>query len=429
MTLEDIVLPPRPDGQVNVWGSNLTFAEDLYGRLGARVLDLVSQRMKIQIVWLKHPERIGEIALHAGLESAALRLGLRPRRVRYCIQRGYPVANAFWDECIRRMLPVRDWLWPIVQVTEQHIAGGFRTRPQWLQSGHSIHSSRDRSGLLERVGPPPSLFEQGEIDAGLDWLRSVGWREGERFVCLLVRDEEFLTTFGGGPGSHLERAKRNSFRDSDVATYVPAAEWLADQGVWVLRMGKTMAKPMPSSHPRIVDYAFREDRSDFLDVWLFANCNLCITTGTGPDTIADVFRRPLLVVNYLPAAYLFSWSSAVTAPGPLVWSDSGRRLSIEELLAADWFHSEDYAEHGVEIRSLDASTLLGIVQEAWGLLTGDWVDALGDARRNQVAWAALEAHPKYANWHGHRHPDARFSSVWLRQLEDELTEHDRPKNA
>ena len=45
-------------------------------------------------------------------------------------------------------------------------------------------------------------------------------------------------------------------------------EWLADQGVWVLRMGKIMERPIPTEHPRIVDYAFEPNKSDFLDIWL-----------------------------------------------------------------------------------------------------------------------------------------------------------------
>ncbi len=75
-----------PDGQVNVWGGcALKPAERAFGRLGAAFLDSVSRLVDVRIVWLKNPERIGEIALHAGLELAALRMGLRPRLTRYCL--------------------------------------------------------------------------------------------------------------------------------------------------------------------------------------------------------------------------------------------------------------------------------------------------------------------------------------------------------
>ena len=275
-------------------------------------------------------------------------------------------------------------------------------------------------------------FTDDESRRAENWLESVGWQRGEPFVCLLVRDSAFLATepslhsvYKGGGSA---RWSYHDYRDSDIATYLPAVEWLANQGVWVFRMGKVMAKPLEMDNERVVDYAFREDRSDFLDVWLFANCDLCISTGTGPDMIADVYRRPLLTVNLLPAISLSSWSNAVTAPKPLVWSETGRRLSVEELLSATWLRGELYAEHGIEIRDLDAETIRGIVQEAWGRLKGDWTEAPEDGRRNRAAWQALESHPEYANWHGYRHPRARFSSVWLRQLEAELATHTPPEH-
>ncbi len=412
-----------PDGQVNVWGGALKPAERAFGRLGAAFLDAVSRLVEVRIVWLKHPERIGEIALHAGLEHAALRMGLRPRLTRYCIQRDYPIANTFWDECMRRMLPVQDWLWPIVQVTEQRIDEARRGRPRWLVRAHGVHqglASRDLTGVLERAGAPPNIFRREEIEAGFDWLRSLGWRAGDKVVCLLVRDAEYLTTSGTGPGpgSGATRLERNSYRDSDIATYLPAAEWLADRGVWVLRMGKAMKARMGSQHPRVIDYAFRDDRSDFLDVWLFATCDLCISTGTGPDMISDVYRRPLLAVNYLPTLSLWSWSNAITAPKPIVWRGSGRRLSIEELVAAMFFYSDQYVQHGIEVRELDADLLRDIVEEAWLRREGNWLDQMDDVRRNVAAWEALEAHPEYEKYHGYHHPAARLSSVWLRRLED-----------
>jgi putative glycosyltransferase (TIGR04372 family) len=320
------------------------------------------------------------------------------------------------------MLPVRGWLWPIVQVTEQRIDEARRLRPRWLVPAHGVHQgffSRDLTGLLERAGSPTGIFRPEEIEAGFGWLRSLGWSDGDKVVCLLVRDSEYLDSFGGGPGSQSARRRRNSYRDSDIATYVPAAEWLADQGVWVLRMGKVMKDPMESQHPRVIDYAFRDDRSDFLDVWLFANCDLCISTVTGADMISDVYRRPLLALNVLPAMHLWSWSNTVAAPKPLAWKDSGRRLSIEELVGANFYFSQEYAEQGIEIRELDADVLKDIVQEAWLRVDGSWSDEPDDVYRTAAAWAVLEAHPDYSRHHGYRHPAARFSSVWLRHVAEQ----------
>jgi hypothetical protein len=136
--------------------------------------------------------------------------------------------------------------------------------------------------------------------------------------------------------------------------------------------------------------------------------------------ISDVHRRPLLILNFLPAMALWSWSDAVTAPKPLVWRDSGLRLSIEELVAACFAFSSEYTDHGIEVRELEVDVLKGIVEEAWLRLQKSWTDQTVDARRNAAAWEALGAHPEYERYHGYRHPSARFSSVWLRHLTEEI---------
>lgn len=373
----------------------------------------------VRIAWVT-PERIGHFSSDVAFRYAMEQKDPPSARTIHCLLPREPVSNAFWLTMFERNLTVRDWPRPICRVARR-----LRRLPSWLiPPARVTNGSRDKDGLLQRA-PKRMEFTAAEDDRAHAWLSSLGWIPGQPFVCLLVRDSAFLDS---EPGLSHKDWRYHDYRNSSIENFVPAAEWLADQGVWVLRMGKTMAKRLVTEHERVIDYAFRADRSDFLDVWLFANCDLCISTGTGPDMISDVFRRPLLAVNYLPAMGLWSWSNAVTAPKPLVWSDTGRRLSIEELAHANWVYTEQYANHGIEIRDLDAGTIQGIVQEAWSRLKGDWIDTPLDARRNRAAWQALESHPEYANWHGYRHPSARFSSVWLRQLEAELATDTQPEH-
>ena len=406
---------PAPQGDAR----SLRGAKRFIGALGFWVFSMLNRLFPIRIVFFKYPERIGNFSMDTGIAFARRRS--RRGISLYCVQQGYPIANSFLYELVARNFRLRNWLWPILRY-----ANTRPTIPGWIVPPHAPTGSRDTEGLLE-LAEQAMPFTSEENEAGVAWLRSVGWQEGEPFVCLLVRDSSYLNVaLGTQPAKGWTH---HDYRDSDIATYVPAAEWLADQGAWVLRMGKTMAKRMPSDHPRIVDYAFRDERSDFLDVWLFANCDLCISTGTGPDMISDVYRCPLLTVNFLPAMCLWSWSNALMAPKPLVWRNSGRRLSLEELIAANWLRGEQYSDCGIEVRNLSADSLRAIVEEAWWRLEGNWIDEVDDVRLSSAAWAALEADPEYTNFHGYRHPKARWSSVWLRQLEDELTEHDRPKNA
>jgi putative glycosyltransferase (TIGR04372 family) len=100
---------------------------------------------------------------------------------------------------------------------------------------------------------------------------------------------------------------------------VLAGEHLAEQGIWVLRMGKIAEEPIPSQHPKTIDYAFYSEKNDLLDIWLFANCYFCISTGSGPDAISNVYQRPMVKVNEKPISRLNTRSSCITVHKYFVW--------------------------------------------------------------------------------------------------------------
>lgn len=78
--------------------------------------------------------------------------------------------------------------------------------------------------------------------------------------------------------------------------------WLLNKGYFVIRMGSKMLSPMLFTDKNLVDYPFCNEKSDFLDVWLFANCTYAISTATGPDLVAAVYNKPILFINALPIA-------------------------------------------------------------------------------------------------------------------------------
>lgn len=366
----------------------------------------------VRIAWIT-PERIGHFAFDVAFRYAMEQETPGNVTTVHCLLPKGPVSNDFWLTMFKRNLKVRDWPRPICRVA-QHM----RTPPSWvIPPARLSHASRDTKGQLHRVQRQME-FTTAENERAHAWLSSLGWTRGEPFVCLLVRDSAFLETVPGIAGE--VDVRYHDYRDANIDNFVPAAEWLGDQGAWVIRMGATMANPIPSSHPRVVDYAFRSDRNDFLDVWLFAHCALCISTGTGPDVISAVFRRQVAYLNYLPALRSICWADALTAPKSLVWRDSGRRLTLEETIAADFTRSADYADHGIAVVELGARDVLEIVQESWRRSEGQWVDEVDDVRRSAAARASFEAHPEYRRLHGYRHPSALLSSVWLRKLEEDL---------
>jgi putative glycosyltransferase (TIGR04372 family) len=273
--------------------------------------------------------------------------------------------------------------------------------------------SRDTDGLFEKI--PLIQFRDDEEEKGKNWLKAQGWSEGEPFVCLLARDPSYLSLWLGR--DRISRSQSGGFHDyrnSNISTYLEAAEWLATKGVWVIRMGSVVEKPFVSTNPRVVDYANSNSKSDFLDVWLFASCNFCITTGTGPDYVAQLFRRPTLLLNHLPLADTWISSFTVVAGKNLFWSDRGR-LTLEEHVDACFFSSEDYAARGIHIEDLSPDTITQIVKEMWEIVKGDKRTKNGDLEWN-ARFLALLRQPKFRHLHNIAHPKAQLSSVWLRQF-------------
>ena len=46
---------------------------------------------------------------------------------------------------------------------------------------------------------------------------------------------------------------------------------------------------------------------EFMDVYLGNKCHFCITTGSGWDSIPEMFRRPMVYVNMLPLGQLHTF--------------------------------------------------------------------------------------------------------------------------
>lgn len=349
-------------------------------------------------------ERIGHFVADAGQQWAMQQQQSQPYLDLYWIQE--PTCNEFWAKMVKRNFKVYSWVRPL-DVWNRILPGGaVHDRPT------STTASRDIYGWLEKNQAKLQFMPEEDKQAKA-WLRRQGWQDGEPFVCLLVRDSAYLnrdTLLKGNDWNY------HNYRDSDIAAYVLAAEWLAEQGVWVLRMGKIMANPIPSNHPRVIDYAFHPEKSDFLDIWLFAHCSLCITTGSGPDMVSDIYRRPLLPINFLPLKNLWSWSDALHVSKHLVWRRNKQHLTWQEHLDHSYHYTEQYEQAGIEVIDLSPDEILLAVQEAWLTLQGNWVESDGNAVRQARFWQILCSDPQSDSLHGWIHPRSRVGDAWLKQM-------------
>lgn len=380
----------------------LVFRPSYWLGLFGLVFLLVARLFSDFKVGLIESKRIGHFAGDLGIRMAQTSQEKLRVKTMYWVTGN--VSNRFLFEVMRRNL----WCHPMagyIALWAPYLRGSsdwFLPSPKW------VSGSRDVEGVISRTGFS-AKFLPSENQFARDWLRRNGWEDGQKIVCVMVRDSEFLR-------SEIP-SDNHDYRDSDVQTFVPAMEWLANEGALVLRMGKIMAQPLDSSHPKVVDYAFHSERSDFLDVWLFANCDLCVTTGSGPDLISVAYGKPLICINYLPLTLAITWGDVVTA-GKRLYRNSGKRLSLAEHLDADFTNTKDYREAGIVIKDLNSEEILQIVMERWDAIQSAPPPTAEDTDLRFRFIELLRNGPR-ANRHGFIHPGATLSKAWVKALLEE----------
>ena len=89
--------------------------------------------------------------------------------------------------------------------------------------------------------------------------------------------------------------------------------------------------------------------SDLLDVWLFANCNGCISTGTGPDLLTGIYGNSILFLNYLPLFLIRSDLSSITYPKKLIWKKYDKPFTTDEYIFNKRLHTDLYKFDEIKI--------------------------------------------------------------------------------
>lgn len=275
-----------------------------------------------------------------------------------------PICNQQLAIMWRKMLRIwPNWILGPIDRVNRLIPGGM---PHEI--GNNTQHDRDVHNLLDRFPPHLQLTAEEEL-RGAAGLQAMGIPIGSPFVCLTVRDSAYLAAhLGGGDCSY------HNYRDSDVQNCVLAAEELAYRGYFIIRMGAKVHAPINSSHPRIIDCAANGMRSDFMDIYLGAKCEFCISTSTGWDAVPIIFRRPVVYVNQVPMGYLNSFSRRYLGIMKHHFlRKENRELTLQEIFTHGvgfCLHSSGYLSKGVDLIENTPEEIKDVVIEMADRLKG-----------------------------------------------------------
>ena len=325
-------------------------------------------------------DRIGHFALETELWLLERVSGVatRPKRSIDLWYAPEPIANRVLYKMWTQVLTIwPNWLMVTVFRLNQLIPG---------TSAHEIENATssclDVHNLLD-IYPPRLKFTAMQLEQGQKGLAELGIKPTDRFVCFIVRDSAY--TKKAFPEKDMSY---HDFRNCDVNDYVAGAEALADRGLFVLRMGSVVSKPLVSNNPRVIDYANSKVRSEFMDLFLGAHCEFNVSDGLGFYAIPAMFRRPNAYVNYSP--FFMFYSSRACDLGiakTMIDTSTSKRLNLTEMGERGVARSRasvEFVKAGVSVKSNTPSEIRDLMLEMLDRLEGKWkAQPLDDELQNK----------------------------------------------
>ena len=262
--------------------------------------------------------------------------------------------------------------------------------------------SRDMTGIMINSDYNISLLPSENKEAEL-YMKKYGWTQGEKFICINVRDSAFFNE---------SQVSRHTYRNSNIEDFEVVVNYLLNLGYWVVRIGKMVEKPINIKDNKLIDYGIDQNRSDLLDVWFCKNCEFLVSTGTGVDSVAQMFKKKIVFVNFLPISHIISWTENITVPKKLFWDKSGKELSLTEHLDNTYGNTYQYEEKGIKVVDLSPDEIESAVKEMVARLSG--IPLTNQQIQNQKKfWDVMESHDSYRKYHGVRDPHVLFGNSFI----------------
>lgn len=268
----------------------------------------------------------------------------------------------------------------------------------------------------------PHIFFSGEEEAfGQKGLAEFGIPKGNPFICFHVRDSAYLqTTYRG------ENWDYHDYRDSKINNYLLAAQKLVGRGYYAVRMGSIVKEKLNSIHPAIIDYSTSGKRTEFLDIYLGAKCKFFLCSDTGISIIPEMFRRPVVYVNWTLINRMSPW----VLKGLFIFKKfyshkQNRLLTFYEAMNLRFGGIETKKfldERGIELIENTPEEIWGVVDEMERRLNGTWQTTPEDEQLQERFWTLFGPHKL-------KSAEVRIGCEFLRQNRRLLTQSLTPQKA
>ena len=275
--------------------------------------------------------------------------------------------------------------------------------------------------LLWQLEPVTEL-NRAEIEFGKSLMNKLGIPKGREFVCLGVRESAYYSSITRESGFGQDvRHQANDSRNVDITNYMLAATYLANLGIFVIRMGSVIGSSLPKErHKLIIDYA-NEARSELGDLILGANCKFLINGASGVWAFGSASNRPIVET----AIYEFGFKcdqlscskKTITILRVLRRQKDSKLIPFNEIAVGGrkWADDKVLANLGLEPIPNTPEEILDAVTEM-----NDWIDG-----KLELSDLDEELQTKFYNCYPpetrlEKNPLVRISPSFLRKYQDLL---------
>tara|TARA_Y100000590_G_scaffold360606_1_gene416965 strand:- start:506 stop:1738 length:1233 start_codon:yes stop_codon:yes gene_type:complete len=239
-------------------------------------------------------------------------------------------------------------------------------------------------------------FTKFENDKGESYLTKTGLKKNDKFVCLIVRSGSYKKKYFAEWNIDWSY---HDYRNSEIKDYEEAINFLLNSGYWVFRMGKGESTPLKISNKKFIDYAYSDDRQDFLDIWLMANCNFCISSGTGLDDVSIAFRKPIVQVNQIPIGGMRSYYSNILYIFKKLKKKGEQTFltttEIIDLNLTHAFRTNNYKEANVEIINNSPQEIRSVTEEMHNKLVKEKAYDNNGEKNQKIFWEKIFSSKKF----------------------------------
>jgi putative glycosyltransferase (TIGR04372 family) len=287
---------------------------------------------------------------------------------------------AMWRRAFRIMPFYRIW-----SLLDESCRFWTRSKRYHLQLAELINDF-----YLIPTGKQHLFFAKKELELGKDILQKLGIPIGAPWVCFHNRDPSYIDL------TWKTRKSYHDYRNFTISSMRDAAEELTRRGYYVVRMGSVADEPFSTSNYKIIDYSFSSLRSDFMDVFLLANCFAHIGSDSGIADIPYSFRRPISYVNFSSTLIEIILKRKLAYPfliKRLRNKATGKLISLQQMYdlgLENACRTQDFEMAGVEVVDNTSDEIRDLAIEMIERINGNWVVNAEDKDLQSCFWAVVE---------------------------------------